>query len=425
MKKNILVFPCGSEIGLEIYRSLRYSIHFNLIGASSVEDHGRFVYENYIGGLPYITDNNFIDAIREIVIKEKIDAIYPAMDFVIAELKNNEEKIGCKIIASDKDTVNICLSKKKTYEIFDGIVNVPKIYEYTKVDSYPIFCKPNIGYGSRGAQKIENQNSLQEYILKYDDYIICQYLSGEEYTVDCFTDRHGKLLFYAPRVRKRVMNGISVDTVPYNDESNDFEYLIKSINNTIKFRGAWFAQFKRDEKGRIFLLEVASRFAGSSSLFRGCGINFALLTLFDAFNNDVCIFKNRYNIEMDRALNNVFKIDIKYNEVFIDFDDCLVVESKLVNTQLISFIYQCLNNRIKVTLLSRHFGDIYKQLEHFRLTNLFDRIIHIGEKEKCRLKRSSSSRLRRSSFSSAPSRARSRSSPTPGTRFPTVFRRSC
>lgn len=382
MKKNILVFPCGSEIGLEIYRSLRYSIHFNLIGASSVEDHGRFVYENYIGGLPYITDNNFIDAIREIVIKEKIDAIYPAMDSVIAELKNNEEKIGCKIIASDKDTVNICLSKKKTYEIFDGIVNVPKIYEYTKVDSYPIFCKPNIGYGSRGAQKIENQNSLQEYILKYDDYIICQYLSGEEYTVDCFTDRHGKLLFYAPRVRKRVMNGISVDTVPYNDESNEFEHLIKSINNTIKFRGAWFAQFKRDEKGRIFLLEVASRFAGSSSLFRGCGINFALLTLFDAFNNDVCIFKNRYNIEMDRALNNVFKIDIKYNEVFIDFDDCLVVESKLVNTQLISFIYQCLNNRIKVTLLSRHFGDIYKQLEHFRLTNLFDRIIHIGEKEK-------------------------------------------
>ena len=382
MKKNILVFPCGSEIGLEIYRSLRYSIHFNLIGASSVEDHGRFVYENYIGGLPYITDSNFIDAIREIVIKENIDAIYPAMDSVIAKLKNNEEKIGCKIIGSDKDTVNICLSKKKTYEILDGIVNVPKIYEYTKIDSYPVFCKPNIGYGSRGAQKIDNQNSLQEYILKYDDYIICQYLSGEEYTVDCFTDRNGELLFYAPRVRKRVMNGISVDTVPYNDESNEFEILIKNINSTIKFRGAWFAQFKRDEKGTIFLLEVASRFAGSSSLFRGCGINFALLTLFDAFNNDVCIFKNRYNIEMDRALNNVFKIDIRYNEVFIDFDDCLVVDRKFVNTQLISFIYQCLNNKIRVTLLSRHLGDIYKQLERFRLTNLFDRIIHIGENNK-------------------------------------------
>lgn len=382
MKKNILVFPCGSEIGLEIYRSLKYSIHFNLIGASSTEDHGRFVYENYIGGLPYITDNNFINEIKKIVIEKKIDAIYPAMDSVIAKLKNNEEKIGCKIISSNKETVNICLSKRKTYETFKGIINVPELYDDENIDSFPVFGKPNVGYGSRGAQKINNLNSLKEYILKHDDCVICQYLPGEEYTVDCFTDRNGKLLMYAPRIRKRVMNGISVDTVPYNDKNNEFEGTIKNINDTIKLRGAWFAQFKRNENGDIFLLEVASRFAGSSSLFRGCGINFAQLSLFDAFDKDVYILKNEYNIEMDRALNNIYKTDINYNEVFIDFDDCLVINKAIVNTQLISFIYQCLNDRIKVTLLSRHSGDIYKQLENLRLMNVFDRIIHIGENEK-------------------------------------------
>ena len=46
MKKNILVFPCGSEIGLEIYNSVKYSTYFNLIGANSSDDHGKFVYEN-------------------------------------------------------------------------------------------------------------------------------------------------------------------------------------------------------------------------------------------------------------------------------------------------------------------------------------------------------------------------------------------
>jgi hypothetical protein len=46
MKKNVLVFPCGSEIGLEVYRSLKHSIHFNLIGANSVDDHGRVVFVN-------------------------------------------------------------------------------------------------------------------------------------------------------------------------------------------------------------------------------------------------------------------------------------------------------------------------------------------------------------------------------------------
>ncbi len=78
MKQNILVFPCGSEVGLEIYRSLEGSIHFELFGASSVEDHGRFVFERYIGGLPFVTDIHFIPALREIVLRHRIDAIYPS-----------------------------------------------------------------------------------------------------------------------------------------------------------------------------------------------------------------------------------------------------------------------------------------------------------------------------------------------------------
>ena len=67
MKKNILVFPCGSEIALEVYRSVNKSTHFNLIGASSCDDHGKFIFENYIGGLPFITDKDFIPQIKKIV----------------------------------------------------------------------------------------------------------------------------------------------------------------------------------------------------------------------------------------------------------------------------------------------------------------------------------------------------------------------
>lgn len=55
MKRNILVFPCGSEIGLNIYSPVRYSTYFHLIGASSVEDHGMFIYDDYIGNLPFKT----------------------------------------------------------------------------------------------------------------------------------------------------------------------------------------------------------------------------------------------------------------------------------------------------------------------------------------------------------------------------------
>ena len=65
--KNILVFPCGSEIALEIYRSLRYSTHFKLIGANSLDDHGKFVFETYIGGVPFVTNPDIIPTLFHIV----------------------------------------------------------------------------------------------------------------------------------------------------------------------------------------------------------------------------------------------------------------------------------------------------------------------------------------------------------------------
>ena len=114
--KNVLVFPCGSEIAFEIYRSIKYSKHFRLIGANSVPDHGRFVYENYISDVPFVSDEQFIPAMKRIVKDYEIDYIYPSMDSAIAVLKENEEELGCYVIASPKETTQICLSKKKTYD---------------------------------------------------------------------------------------------------------------------------------------------------------------------------------------------------------------------------------------------------------------------------------------------------------------------
>jgi hypothetical protein len=49
---NVLVFPCGSEIGLELHRSLKDIRFVNLFGASSVSDHGEFVIRIIAGAFP-------------------------------------------------------------------------------------------------------------------------------------------------------------------------------------------------------------------------------------------------------------------------------------------------------------------------------------------------------------------------------------
>lgn len=381
MKKNVLVFPCGSEIALEVYRSLDKSTHFNLIGASSIADHGRFVFENYIEEIPFVHEEKFIPVLKAIVEQYQIDYLYPAMDSVIAKLKENEKVLGCYVVGSPVETTRICLSKKKTYEVLKASVRVPQIFSFGKALPFPVFCKPEVGYGSRGASKIANFNELKDHFLTYPTSLILEYLPGDEYTVDCFTNKDGELLYYGPRKRNRVSNGISVNTFPVDDISSEFGLIVEKLNEVLSFRGAWFVQLKRDSQGELRLLEIASRLGGSSSLFRARGINFAQLSLFDAMGMDVAIIDNEYDIEMDRALNNKYKLGISYKEVFIDYDDTLILDGKFYNTKALVFLYQCKNEGKKITLLSSHEGNLNGQLDHFGLKHLFDKVIHIEKSE--------------------------------------------
>ena len=390
MKKNILVFPCGSEIALEVYRAVNHSTHFNLIGANSIEDHGQFVFENYIGGLPFITAPDFLEKFRQVIRENNIDAVYPAMDSVIELLKNNEDLLGCKVVSSPIETTQICLSKSKTYKVLENIVKVPKTYTVNELvkagGPFPVFAKPDIGYGSRGAKKISSVEDLKAHLAMYPSCILSEFLPGKEYTVDCFTSSNRKLLFAAARERCRIMNGISVNTKPVKGNAEEFMDFAQKINETIKFQGAWFYQVKRDANGSLTLLEIASRFGGSSSLFRAQGINFALMSLFDAFDIPVSILRNGYNVVMDRALDNKYKLDLKYSEVFIDFDDCIYLEKKFVNDAMMAFLYRCVNKGIKVTLLSRHddekLGKLDELLDKLRIRQVFDRIIHLNPSQK-------------------------------------------
>lgn len=377
MKRNILVFPCGSEIGLDIYSSVCYSNHFHLIGASSVDDHGRFLYEDYIPGIPFVTSPDFIPVMVNIVKERKVDAIYPAMDLVITILKEHEQEVGCRIITSSIETTQICLSKDKTYKELKGIVRTPKIYDtIIPQEEFPVFAKPKIGYGAKGTRKLVNQQEVNSFIKGKDDLLLVEYLPGEEYTVDCFTDRHGKLLYSAARKRNRVKDGISVNTFFVEDQS-EYEQLALKINSTISFRGAWFYQVKRDKNGELCLLEIAARLGGSSLLSRAIGVNFALLSLFDAFDYDVAVEKNDYVVELDRALENKYKTNLEYDSVYCDYDDCLILNKNTVNIELIAFLYKCLNEGKHIYLLSKHDGDLKSELQKFRLENLFDDIIHI------------------------------------------------
>ncbi len=104
---NVLIFPAGSEIGFEIYNALKFSKMLKVYGGTSVKDHSQFVYKHLITGLPYLTDENFIEKLNIVLKENNIDFIYPAHDSVGLFLTEHLSEIDATVVTSPLKTVDI------------------------------------------------------------------------------------------------------------------------------------------------------------------------------------------------------------------------------------------------------------------------------------------------------------------------------
>jgi hypothetical protein len=262
-----------------------------------------------------------------------------------------------------------------TYSKLGSFIRVPHIYQKSKViTDFPVLVKPDRGQGSAGIRKVHDQSELNIAISEVPDAIVCEYLPGEEYTVDCFSDRDKGVLFAGARRRVRIRNGISVNTVTL--EIPEATIFANIIGRELKLHGAWFFQLKRDVDGRLALLEVAPRISGSMAAHRVMGINFPLLSIYEHERLPIHIQHISGTIELDRALSNRYWHAVHFCVLYVDLDDTLLLGGQ-VNAQVVKLIFQCINLGKPVKLLTRHRGDLALTLSKHRLTGLFDQIIHI------------------------------------------------
>jgi hypothetical protein len=390
--KNVLVFPCGSEIGLEIHNALKYSKDFKLFGGSSVDDHGKFVYENYIPGIPFIDDENLLDCLNGIIDEYDIDLVYPSHDDVVLKLAELKDDLNAHVVVSDDETCDICRSKGKTYEFFKDYDFVPKTYdislesfdELKNVEEivkgeFPIFLKPDVGQGAKGVAVANSIDDLRHHFTENPSLIAVEYLPDKEYTIDCFS-ANGELLYCEMRERIRVKDGISVNAITIRTDDRVRE-IAEIINSKLTFDGAWFFQLKKDDSGKYKLLEIAPRIAGTMALHRNAGINFPLLTLYVHLGINVSIISNQNRLTIDRALTNRFHYELDYDRVYLDFDDTVFVKGK-INTYLMMFLYQCVNQQKEIILITKHLKDIKETLNALKIDEaLFDKIITLTKED--------------------------------------------
>jgi hypothetical protein len=387
--KKILIFPCGSEIAREVLESLKDNKDYYLYGGSSVEDKGKYLpYGAFIDNIPYYYEENFIRQFSKILDEYGIDYVFPCHDDISLKLSQNKYGFNKTKIITHSSIINeICRFKDKTYDLFKDEEFCPR-FEYKK---FPRFLKPKNSNGSKGAKLINNKEELDSYYKKYNknNTLSLEYLPGEEYTIDCFS-QNGILKFIGSRKRDTSKMGIAEISTGYID--NEIRNIAIQIHNKFQnipyfnnngFNGAWFFQLKKDKDNNYKILEIGSRISGGMSFYRMEGINFSELSILVEDNIDCKIRENSYIIVNSFAKFFIpkFKYNIGfYNKVYIDFDDTLYFhKTKTLNTNLIKFLFQEMEKKNKLYLITRSKIDFYEILKKYKIENIFDGIIHIRD----------------------------------------------
>lgn len=381
MRKKVLIFPSGAENALEINEAIKHSVHVEVVPASGRADYSELIYENKVRKLPYLNDDRFIDELNKLVDEEGITLIFPTDDTAALELTKNAEQIKAKIISADYYTNDICRYKSKTYELFKEDFFCPREYhDILNEDAYPLFAKPNVGQGAQGVKLIKNSQEHRQ-LKENPNILFVEFLPGKEYTIDCFTNKEGKLLFAGVRERAEIKMGISFKSFEF-EATDEIQRIAETINKKLNFRGLWFFQLKEDNKGRLKLLEVSTRTAGTMGYFRHKGVNLPLFSVFDALDMDVEIKKASFDVTLFRTTINKYKYSFTYSSVYLDYDDTVIVNDK-VNKDVMSFVYQCKNNGIKVYLITKHGANIHQSLRKFWIDpSIFDKIISLHLEER-------------------------------------------
>lgn len=383
MKLNILVFPCGSENAGEIAQSLRYSLHVNrLIGASSIEDHGRFHFKDYISDVPFINSPEYENYFVDLIVTHKIDVVFATHDSVIEKLAQLAHKHGFHLVNGDLRTTHIARYKSLTYRLFANMPWGPQIWEPDEQPTrWPVVVKPDCGQGGNGVLIAENPSQLEMHIANTELPVLVEYLPGEELTVDCFTDRNGKIVLVSPRTRERVRAGITMRSclIPPDEEITN---IAGHINRSLTLRGPWFFQLKQDNMHNWKLLEISCRIAGTMVAQRAHGINLPLMTLHDFMGRDVVPLPEPHVTLIDRTIKTRVHTELNWQRVYVDLDDTLIIYG-LANPSLIAFIYQCRAKGNTIHLITRHESDPVKTLDNAAISQrLFDEVIHIQSSEK-------------------------------------------
>ena len=281
----------GAIIGYGILQSLKkIKKNYNLIGIDINSNAAGQIWTNQFFISPLVSNKNYLNWIKEIVLKYKVDLIIPGIEQDLLFFSKNIKKFNkskCKIVLNSKYLIRITHDKL----LFDEAIKKinPQIRIKTSIDSNfknlkkklgcPFLLKPRKSYASKGIYLIKYEREFKPFAKKLNYSYLAQEFVGsdkEEYTVGTFGDGKGNLLASIFLKRSLSPDGSTKDATVIKDKS--LNILLQSLYKKLKPLGPTNFQFRKTFSGWK-ILEINPRFSSSCSIRSSFGYNEAEMSI--------------------------------------------------------------------------------------------------------------------------------------------------
>jgi carbamoyl-phosphate synthase large subunit len=229
-----------------------------------------------------ITHANYIKQLLTIVKTNRVKLLIPTVDLDLKLLAKNKSKfaaMGCSVLVSTPDVVDICQDKTKTFRFlikkgFDTPVTISVQTALSKKKvRWPCFLKPRYGSASKGNAVVSNHKELLVFSKKIPNAICQEFIKGTEHTCDVYVNFSMKVRCVVPRKRIEVRAGevSKGQVVKHHRIMNEVARLVETLGAG---PGVITLQLFLTDDDKIKFIEINPRFGGGVPLSIKAGANF-------------------------------------------------------------------------------------------------------------------------------------------------------
>ena len=225
---------------------------------------------------------HYIKQLLSIVKANRVKLLVPTVDLDLKVLSQNKAKfaaLGCRVLVSTPDVVDICQDKRKTYRFlvkngFDTplTMSISSALSKNKLN-WPCFLKPWDGYAGRGNAVVKNRRELLLFGKRIPNAICQELAKGIEHTCDVYVGFDMKVRCVVPRKRIEVRAGeVSKGQIVKNHRIiSDSARLVEALGAG---PGVITLQLFLADNAKIKFIEINPRFGGGVPLSIKAGANF-------------------------------------------------------------------------------------------------------------------------------------------------------